>query len=250
MKKNDLGVPITKYHLKELGWKDLLRVFLPFIIIVLTPIGYGFWRTLYGYSNFGPAAAATWGRIWFLIGGVLVIFLLIYSLSRLIKAHTWVDVYRWGIQMQLPLGRKRLLSWDEITGLTSYSITKSFFGINTKTVHNLLIHSKKYRTIKCHPGIKDQSGLKRILKKQVYGRLKPKLNKEFTQGNIIPFGELSISKQVLYLPGQEIPWEFIKGITVQKGILMIKLTEEQSIEVPIRKIFNLEILIHLIKTEI
>ena len=74
MKKNDLGSPITKYHLKELGWKDLLRVFLPLLVIVLTPVGYGFWRTVYGYSSFGPAAAATWGRDWFLIGGVLVIF--------------------------------------------------------------------------------------------------------------------------------------------------------------------------------
>jgi len=250
MKKNDLGSPITKYHLKELGWKDLLRVFLPLLIIVLSPIGYGFWRTIYGYSSFGPAAAAAWGRNWFLIGGILVIFLLLYSLSRLIKAHTWVAVYRWGIFMQLPPSRKRILNWDDISGITSYSITKSFLGINTKTVHNLLLHSHKYNPIKCHPGINDLSGLKRTLKKQVYGRLKPQIVQAFSSGEIIPFGAVSISKQVLYLSDQEIPWEFIKGMTVQKGLLIIRLTEQQLIEVPIRRIFNLEILIHVIKTEI
>ena len=250
MKRVELGTPIIKYHLKELGWKDLLRVFLPLLLVVLAPLFYGFWRTLYGYFSFGPAAASSWGRNWFLISGLLVILLLFYTLNRLIKAHTWVEVYRWGLVIQYPPGRKKILAWDDINGLTSYSVSRSFMGINSKIRDYLLIHSRKYNTLKCHPGLNDLTGLKNTIKKQVYGRLKPKLVQAFSSGEVLSFGELAISKQALFLPDQEIPWEFIKEITVEKGMLMIQLTEQKRIEVPIRKIFNLEIMIHLIKTEV
>jgi hypothetical protein len=250
MKNIDLGSPIIKYQLKTLGWKDLLRVFLPLLIVVLAPTIYGFWRTIYGYSNYGPAAAAAWGRNWFLLGGILLVFLLLFTLVRLIKAHTWVEVYRWGITSQIPPGRKRFLSWEEIFGITSYAISKSFLGIKVKTKNYLLLHTRKHKPIKVHPGLKDQNSLKKTIKKQVYGRLKPKLMDAFSRGEILPFGDVSISKHSLFLTDKEIPWEFIDGIVVQKGKLIIKLSEQKNIEVPIRKIINLEILFHIIKTEI
>jgi hypothetical protein len=103
MKKPDLGTPIISYYVKQLLWKDLLREFLPLLLAVLAPVFYGFWRTLYGYSNFGPAAAAVWGRNWFLLGGLLLIIVLFYTINRLKKAHTWVKVFRWGLIFHFPL---------------------------------------------------------------------------------------------------------------------------------------------------
>jgi hypothetical protein len=250
MKKPELGTPITKYIIKDLRWRDLLRVFLPFLLVVLTPIAYGFWRTLYGFSSFGPAAAASWGRTWFLIGGVLVLFLLFYSLNRLKKAHTWIEMYRWGLFFHFPLGRKKILNWEDIFGLTSYSVTKSFFGLGKKTDQNLILHSRRFKPILCNPRLERIEGLKKNIKKQVYARVQPAFVQAFSTGEIIPFGEVSLSKRSLFLPKQEIPWEFLKGISVQKGIFIIKLTDQNQLEVPIRKIQNLEILVHLLKTEI
>lgn len=250
MKKPDLGSPITKYHLKELRWSDLLRVFLPLFLIVLAPTIYGLWRTLYGFSSFGPAAAASWGRTWFLIGGILVLFLLFYSLNRLKKAHTWIEVYQWGLYFHYPLGRKKLVNWEDILGLTSYSVNRSFFGLGKNTDHRLVLHSRRFTPILCHPRIKGLGGLKKNIKKQVYERTQPKFLQAFKTGEIIPFGEVSLSKRSLFLPKQEIPWDYLEGISVQKGIFIIKLTDQNQIEIPIRRIQNLEILVHLIKTEI
>ncbi len=125
MKESNRETPITKYHLQELTWRDFFRVFLPLIIVVLTPLGYGLWRTLYGYSSFGPAAAAAWGKTWFYISGILIILLLLYTYRRLRRAHTWINFYSWGLELHFPPGRKRILKWDEIVGITSYSINKS-----------------------------------------------------------------------------------------------------------------------------
>ena len=249
-KRSDLGPPITRYNLQELRWRDILKVFFPFSLVVLAPVGYGLWRTLYGYSRFGPAAAFYWGRTWFLVGGFLVIPLLFYALRRLKMAHTWIEVFSWGLYFHFPPGRKRLLRWEDIRGITSYSVNKSFLRVYNKTRHFLIIHSLRYPALFCHPDIPGREGLKKTIKKQVYTRLKPKLLQTFKIGEIIPFGEVSISKHKLYLPKQEIPWEFIEGISVQKGIFIINLTAQKRIEIPIRKVQNIEILIHLIKTEI
>lgn len=242
--------PLTKYYLQELGWQDLLKVFLPLIILVLTPFGYGFWRTLYGYSSFGPAAAAQWGRTWFLISGGLVILLLLYSLRRIKNNQTWVKIFPWGVQLNSPPGRKRALKWEEIQGITSYSVSRSFLRLFKKTKQYLILYSEKYRPVYCHPDLKDREGLKKIIKKQVYQLLKPQLLQAFKNGKTIPFGSITISKEKLILPKVEIPWDYIEGISVQKGNFVINLTAKNSIEIPIRKIINLDILIHLIKTEI
>ena len=249
-KRSELGTPITKYHLQELLWKDLLRVFTPLTFIVLAPVGYGLWRTLYGYSSFGPAAAASWGKTWFLIGGGLVIALLFYALSRLGKAHTWIEIYSWGLYLHFPPGRKRLLQWEDIQGITSYSINKRFLRIINRKKHYLSLHSRRYPPLQCHPDLDGREGLKKTIKKQVYTRLRPKLLNAFKTGQTIPFGEISISQEMLFLPKQEIPWDYIEGISVEKGILNINLSTQKELEIPIRKLQNLEILIHIIKTEI
>ncbi len=250
MKESQQETPITKYHLQELSWRDFFRVFLPLIIVVLIPLGYGLWRTLYGYSSFGPAAAAAWGTTWFYIAAVLVILLLLYTYRRLRRAHTWINVYSRGLEFHFPPGRKQRLKWDEIVGITTYSINRSLLRLGKRKKHYTILYSERYRPLLCHPGIKDLEGLKKIIKKHTYKHLQPKLAQAFVKGKTLPFGEVSISKEKLILPKSEVPWDYIEGISVEKGLFTVNLTAKNVIEIPIRKIVNLEILIHLIKTEI
>lgn len=131
-KRSDLGTPISRYHLREIQWRDLLTVFFPLILVVLTPVGYGLWRTLYGYSSFGPAAASSWGRTWFLIGAFLVIPLLFYTLARLKKPTPGLK-FTPGVffYITLPVGK------DCSTGkifkvLPVIQLTSLFYGLSTK----------------------------------------------------------------------------------------------------------------------
>jgi hypothetical protein len=242
--------PLAEYYLQKLGWRDLLKVFLPLILLVLGPLGYGLWRTLYGYSSFGPAAAASWGTSWFLVSGILVIPLLFYTLRRLRRSHTWVKIYTWGIEFHQPLRRKRQLAWKEIQGITTYSISRSILGLLRKTKHHLILYPAKSRPFHCHPELTEKPGLLKVIKQQVYEDLKPKLIRAFKEGKTIPFGRVSISQEQLILPKVNVPWKFLEGISVEKGLFQVRLTAQNSIEVPIQNLINLEILIHLIKTEI
>jgi hypothetical protein len=250
MKETSHETPITTYPLQELTWRDVFRVFLPLIILVLIPLGYGFWRTLYGYSSFGPAAAAVWGKVWFYIAGILVILLLLYTYRRLTRAHTWIQIYSWGLIFHFPPGRKRFLKWEEIVGLSSYSINKSLLNPAKRKKQYLILYSDRYRPLHVHPGIKDHEGIKKIIKKHVYKYLQPRLLQAFLKGKTIPFGDVTVSKEKLILPKVEVPWDYIEGISVEKGNFIVNLTAKNTLEIPIRRIINLEILIHLIKTEI
>ncbi len=250
MKKTKFGNPLSEYCLQDLNWKTVLQVFLPLILLVLSPLAYGLYRTLYGYSSYGPAAAYQWGRTWFYISGILVILLLIYTLRRLIRSHTWVRIYSWGIQYHLPIRRKKYLKWEEISGISTYSINKSFTPLINRTKHYLVLYSSKSRPFICHPELTKRPGLIKVIKNQVYKILRPKLTQAFKKGKTIPFGGLSISKEKAVLPTMEIPWEFLAGISIEKGNFLIKLTAGNTIEIPIRNLINLEILVQLIKTEI
>jgi len=250
MKASKQVNPLAEYRLQELGWKSVFRVFLPLVLLVLAPLAYGLWRTLYGYSSFGPAAAYEWGRTWFFISAVLILFLLLYTLRRLRRAHTWVRIHPWGIQYHLPLRRVKSLKWEQITGISTYSIKKSFTPLITRTKQYMVLYSGNSRPFSCHPELTSRKGLKKVIKNQVYKLLKPKLAAAFKEGKIIPFGGLSITKQEAVFPDKQIPWEFLEGISIEKGNFCMKLTAGNEIAVPIRNLINLEILIQLIKTEI
>jgi hypothetical protein len=142
------------------------------------------------------------------------------------------------------------LKWEEISGISTYSINKSFTPLINKTKHYLVVYSGKSRPFVCHPELSKNPGLIKVIKEQVYKLLKPKLTQAFKDGKTIPFGGVSISKNKAILPSTEIPWEFLAGISIEKGNFLIKLTAGNSIQIPIRNLINLEILVQLIKTEI
>lgn len=250
MKTSKKTLPLSEYRLQDLGWKAVFQVFFPLVLVVLSPLLYGLWRTLYGYSSYGPAAALSWGRTWFYISGFLVIILLLYTLRRLWRSHTWVRIYSWGIHYHLPLRRKKYLKWEEISGISIYSVNKSFTPLINNTKHFLVLYSRKYQPFVCPPQLSKRPGLVKVIKDQVYKKLQPRLTQAFKDGKTIPFGSISISKKKAILPSTEIPWEFLEGISLEKGNFQIKLTAGNTIEIPIRNLINLEILIQLIKTEI
>ena len=250
MKRSKEVNPLTEYRLQDLGWKAAFQVFLPLILLVLSPLVYGLWRTLYGYSSFGPAAAFHWGRDWFYASGILVIFLLFYTLRRLRRSHTWIRIYPGGIQYNIPLRRKKYLKWEEISGISTYSLNKSFTPLINRTKHYLVLYSRKYRPFTCHPELSKRPGLIKVIKNQVYKQLRPRLTRAFKEGKTIPFGGISISNKKAILPSTEIPWEFLEGISIEKGYFLVKLTAGNTIKIPIRNLINLEILVQLIKTEI
>lgn len=217
---------------------------------ILSLVGFGYWRAIYGYANYGPATALFWGQPWFLSAACLTIPVLLYALRRIHRAHTWVEVYAKGIIVHRPPSRKKPLRWEEIAGISTSTTTNSFLGWKSRPQHELTIHPTQGPPLQLDYKIKHLEDLITILKKQVYPRLISQLKKTFHANKELHFGALSISKNCLSYQEKEIPWNYIQGITAANGNLIIQLSPQKHFEIPTEKVQNMELLIKLIKEEV
>jgi hypothetical protein len=248
--KRDLGPRITELQVQPFRWRDLFLVFGPLLLLVLAPIGYGIWRTYYGYTNFGPAAARSWGRSWFWLAAALLLLLLFYALRRVLRAHYRIEVRQSGLWIESPPARKLALDWDQIWGVTTFSSRKVNPLGKSKYHQHLILHPIQGKPIRVHKGLQKINGLIKTTKKEVYRRIKPKFLKALKNGKQVPFGAVSITRENLVYQQQVIPWRYIEQISVRHGILHVILTSEQNLKIQVKKLQNIEVLIQFIESEI
>lgn len=248
--KKDLGPLIADLQVQPFRWRDLFLVFGPLFMLVLTPVGYGLWRTYYGYTNFGPAAARSWGRSWFWLAAGLLILLLLYALRRLMRARYRVELRRNGLWIESPPGKKTALAWDQIWGVTSYSSRKYFPFKKSKFHHHLFLHPTQGKPIPIHKDLQNINALMKTTKKEVYRRIQPKFLRALNDGKEVPFGAVSMTKENLIYQKQVIPWQYIEQISVRHGILHINLTWDHHLKIQVKKLQNIEVLIQFIESEI
>ena len=68
-------------------------------------------------ARYGPVAADTWSRPWFLFSSVGLLDLLLLASVRILRARGYVAVHKRGIELRLGSLRTRSLRWTEISGL-------------------------------------------------------------------------------------------------------------------------------------
>jgi hypothetical protein len=249
-KHPSLGSLVTTFAVQPLGWRHFFLLFIPLCGVVLSLVGFGYWRAIYGYANYGPATALFWGQPWFLSATVLTTAILFYALRRIHRAHTWVKVYARGFIVHRPPSRKRTLHWSEIAGLSTSTTKKSFLGWKSGLRHKLTIHPTQGPSIQLNHKVNHLEDLITILKKQVYPRLMTQFKESFQADKALHFGALSISKTYLTYQEKDIPWTYIQGITAANGFLIIRLSPQKQFEIPSEKIQNMELLVKLIKEEV
>ena len=250
-KKNTrVGSPIATFHVQPLRWRDLLTTFLPLTLLVIAPLGYGLWRFLYGYTNYGPVAAWTWGIPWFLAAAVLLLILLLYALRRLLRSRRLVRVFKGGLWLDRPFRRPVKLRWRDIKGITAFSSQTAFLGWKSEPQPHLTIYPADQGPLKLDQRIKKLDDLTKIIKEHVYPGRYQTLKERFRRGDQLDFGQVTLSQEGLRLAEKELPWSYIKGITAKDGIFIVKLSPQVLVQVPIKEIQNIEVLIQLIKREV
>jgi len=249
-KQNSLGSLVTTFSIQPLRWRHFFLLFTPLCLVVLGVVGIGYWRALYGYTNFGPAAAVSWGQPWFFSAAFLTLPVLLYALRRLYLAHSWVKVHTEGIIIHRPPSWKRALRWEEISGISTSTTKNSFLGLKSGPRHHLTIHPSHGKPIKLNHKLNHLEDLITILKKQVYPRLMEPLKKRYQENRDLHFGALTVSKNSLSYQEKDIPWSYIQSITAANGNLIIQLSPQKKFEVPAEKIQNMELLVKLIKEEV
>ncbi len=249
-KNSKFGSIVTSFHVQPLKWRHVGLIFLPMGLVILGLVGMGYRRAIYGYTNYGPVAARTWGQPWFQAALGVTLPVLLYALRRLHRAKFRVSVHKPGLIIRQPPGRKTRLRWEDITGLTLTSTQSNFLGWNSRPRHKLTLHPRRGNAIQLDSRFKHLPDLIQLLKKQIYPRLLPAYRTAFQQGQELPFGALAISREHLTYQDKQVPWTYIEGMTAHNGNLIVHLGSRKEIKVPAKHIQNMELLIKLIKEEV
>jgi hypothetical protein len=250
---NKLGPIVAVYRDRPLRWRDLFTTFIPAGIAVLTPVGYGIWRTYYGYIHYGIAAAQAWGPPWFKLATVALIPLLILAIIRVRRAHRVIIVFKDGLYIQGTWGLKRLLSWSQINGITSATIQDTFIRIPIRTRHKGKLYTNEGKPIRLDSQIPDLAELTSRIKAKLYPRLLPQLRARFQNGETLDFGPVLINQyHILINPGKRFNskqylWPEIKNIKLNAGHLLLEIHDRRAMKLPVNKIVNAELLIQIIK---
>jgi hypothetical protein len=242
---SELGPQIALYRQRPLQARDLFSLTIPGGFLVLGPLAYGAYRATSAYTRYGPAAAESWARPWYILSITALFFLVLVTLLWLRESRNFIAVHQNGLRLALP--QQRSLRWDQIAGIGANIEQERFLGIRLRTRSNALIYPNTGKPIQIS-SFKELPHLVAQLKAQLYPRLLPGLQDQFNSGQWLHFGPVSIQSDFCRIRARQIPWESVRQVAVRSGDLVVELENDSTIRLSASEIPNLEILLQIIQT--
>ncbi|MBE0408291.1 MAG: hypothetical protein IBX69_01010 [Anaerolineales bacterium] len=241
---------MAEYRGKPITSRERTLFFVPASMVSLAMLAVGLWNYFYGYENFGPAAALSWSTTWLILALFISLLLLIVLTLRLLLASGYFALYDIGVVVRSNLCKKRLISWSMIEGIAVSTTREHFFGNRIRDKHLAVLATKKKHPIIIDWRLEDHIDLIESIKKMLYPKLLPELKKSLNSGRTISFGKIAINQRGISLRRSFTPWEQVTRVYLQSGFLVVELHPIGKRRLPIKNIFNLEILLYLIDEHI
>lgn len=236
---------IAKYKDRQFSWIDLFTLFIPGFLAFSIPGSYGIYLAYYAYSNYGKAAAIDWSLPWLAISVISFLIFLILILYRIRISNRYIAIHQNGLH--IALHKKRCLTWDQISGISSEIIQRRFLFFKSKLAYKATIHTNSREKIRLYEKIQHLPGFISRFKKLYYPIIKPINEHNIFIGKNVNFGKVSIDRDYFLMDDQKYPWSLISQVTVISGRLVIEFSDHSKIKVPTSKILNIELLLQLIK---
>lgn len=247
------GSQISLYKGRSITVGEVITIALIVIFFIVMPFLVGFYRTLYGYAQYGIAAAFSWGFYWFLISFSILILITLYCLYRLVVARFFISVHKSGIHLHRLFKYDQFMHWEDISALyvnqEHSRITKG------SLLTSAVILTNKNKKISLRESmIENLPELITQIKSAVYVHLYPTFRDKFRAGELVSFGPVEIQKKYLNIrrynikpSSLKIPWSDITSMTIRSGYLLVKLHNNSVYRIRAAKIPNLEILLYLVE---
>jgi hypothetical protein len=250
--KIDIGPQITKYRGLQFRKFEVIFTFISLVFFFAIPFLVGFYRILYGYTQYGLVAARTWGLSWLFLSIFFLIVIGIHFLNRLAVTKLSISIHRYGMTVHRPLWKDRIIRWDQVTDL--YVVQERFSSIQPSFLtHTVICTADNKRLTLRESEVQNLLHLVTQIKSSVYIHLKPRLQESYRIGNVVYFGPLEVHKKYLSLKlrfigfaFKQVNWKDIEFVTIKSGHLLLKLHTHKQYRIRISRIPNLEILMFLI----
>jgi hypothetical protein len=237
---------LSKYSGRPLRLRDLLLVFFPGTIAVFAPLIYGLWIANNAYIQFGPAAAESWSRPWFLLATFALGPLTLLAFYRLYISRRSITVYENGLHLRLSPFYSQTLRWEQINGIAAGTIQERFLGIALRNHPRATLLHNLGKPYKLDNQVENLPALTEEIKAHLFPRLHVLLRSAFLEGKRLEFGPIAIHTQGLRLRSKDIPWEQITHLGVHSGYLVVESSGKKRWRMAVTKIPNLELLTQII----
>lgn len=205
---NGLGAPTAEYTLS--ASRQVLNLLAS---LVVTMIGMG---TMGGGLSAGLSGS---GDVFLFIGLALVYVVpgLWWFISTLRKRGLRVLVFPDGLTYTRH-GKTDVIRWDDVaTVLQAITRVQYTFTVRKCTVQ--LQDGNKYTF---NNALRNVEQLINTIQQQITPRILERVDEAYEAGQTVPFGKLSISRAGISQGNKTLPWDQVKRVTVDKGVITIR----------------------------
>ncbi|HID83764.1 MAG TPA: hypothetical protein EYP54_01350 [Anaerolineales bacterium] len=205
------------------------------VLWTLGTAGYGLWRAYFGYTKYGPAAAALWPRPYLLASALGALLTLAYAFPRWRRARALWRLTPQGIS---PGPRQPIIPWKEVQGLVTD------FAPHHQRLH-LLTAKGRWQITPVPQAIRQALS---YLQVQLYPHLAARWRQTWEQGQAIPLGRWLAWPNGMQIGRRHIPWQEMQRLHLAQGHLVIELAH-RSFRQPVHRVPNAALFIRWLYQE-
>lgn len=195
------------------------------VLLVLAAPALGLLAVLLGYNAYNNSGVS---RVDNAVIPPLIVGAICFGLGALILLNSWrtwnlaVGLYEHGVAYRRR-GPVQQFRWDDIDAVWQ-AVTKHYTnGVYTGTTHLYTVQTRDGQKAVFN----DQFGksidqLGRALQQASAERLLPRYWQGLQSGQKLTFGPLGLDRYKLYAGNKELPWNEIKAIKIERGVISVK----------------------------
>ena len=261
-----LGELKTIYRGRRLGRRDLIMAWAASMLALSAILAFSAWQIIRAYpSNLGLASGP--GQFWLLIAYLVLLILGTAFIIRFFESLRFVAIHENGLRWRMSGLRRHELAWDQIAGIATAVIQEQFINIPLCCHHLAVLYPINGDPIIFLETVPEVPEMIAKIKEKFYPQLKARLEAQSSTGQPLWFGPLMIQSDALVLPrrithhdyylylprrlkSRAIPWQDIRYLAVQCGMLVVKSGNYGTKHIPVSQIPNLELLLDFVEQKV
>jgi hypothetical protein len=253
LSNTEIGNQINKYRGSQLRKVEIFILLFSFLLLSLIPFFIGFYRSIYGYAQYGPTAAKSWGVFWFFLSIFFLIPIISYGLYRINRSQLLISLYTSGIKIRRLFRNELIILWDQVTDLY-VTQERAIANIRPSRTYCIIKTTDSKQVTLRSSEIDNLLELITQIKSFVYIHLYPGTLEAYRVGRALTFGPIEIHRKYIKIKrfdimpsSKQVCWKDVDYITIKSGYLILRLHNQKTYQIKVSKIPNIEILFRLIE---
>jgi hypothetical protein len=263
---NPLGELKTIYRGRQLGRRGRVLLWIGTMLALGFFLAVNAWRLFRSYPS-DLALIQGEADFWLLVAYLALLILGTAFSLKYFESKRFIAIHENGIRWRMSGLRRHQLFWDQIAGIATAVIQEQFINIPLRCHHLGILYPIGRDPIIFQETVPDAPEMIAKIKEKFYPHLKSRLEAQSLTDQPLWFGPVVVLSDGLHVPrrisnhdfylhlprrinSRAIPWQDIRYLAVQCGMLVVKSGNYGTKHIPVSQIPNLELLLELIEQKV